>query len=73
MSREDVEDALVLVEYYAFLADYDASTRYAFGVPVVEEPRELKFDNENVLADNVYIILLNAISFADVRNRNFVV
>lgn len=73
MSKEEVEDTLALMEYYDFLNNYDVSTRYAFGAPAVEESHELLFDNENQLASNVYIILLNDIEFADVRNRNFVV
>ena len=73
MRKEDVEEALALIDYYNFIADYDASMRYAFGAPVVEEPNEILFDNDNVVEDNIFIILLNEISFADVRNRSFVV
>ena len=73
MSKEEVEDTLALIEYYNFIAHYDASERYAFGAPVVEEKHDLIFDNENQVANNTYIILLNDIEFADVRNRNFVV
>ena len=61
---------MALIEYYNFVANYDSAARYAFGVPVVEEPHEVLFDNDNVVAENTYIILLNEISFADVRNRN---
>ena len=73
LSKEEVEDTLALIDYYNYIADYDATTRYAFGAPVVEEPKEILFDNENEVAKNTYIILLNEITFADVRNRNFVV
>ena len=64
---------LLTLKYYNFIAHYDASERYAFGAPVVEEKHDLIFDNENQVANNTYIILLNDIEFADVRNRNFVV
>ena len=73
MRKEDVEETLALIDYYNFIADYDASMRYAFGAPTIEEPNEILFDNDNVVEDNVFIILLNEISFADVRNRSFVV
>ena len=73
MSKEKVEDTLALIGYYQFLAQYDASERYAFGAPIVEEKHDLRFDNENQVAENIYITLLNDIEFADVRNRNFVV
>lgn len=73
MTKEDVSDTLALIEYYQFLAQYDASERYAFGTPVIEEKHDLKFDNENQIANNIYIVLVNDIEFADVRNRSFVV
>jgi len=73
LTKDTVVALLDTLDYYNYIAQYDASTRYAFGVPAVEESHELLFDNENQLASNVYIILLNDIEFADVRNRNFVV
>ena len=69
MSKEKVSDTLALMEYYQFLAEYDASTRYAFGAPAVEEKHDLILDNENQVAETIHVILLNEISFADVRNR----
>ncbi|MBR5939299.1 hypothetical protein IKZ77_01975, partial [Candidatus Saccharibacteria bacterium] len=72
MSKEQVEDTLALIDYYQFLNEYDASDRFAFGEPAVKAEKELKFDNDNKLANN-YFLLLNQISFADVRNRNFAV
>lgn len=73
LTKDTVVALLDTLDYYNYIANYDASTRYAFGAPAVEESHELLFDNENQLASNVYIILLNDIEFADVRNRNFVV
>lgn len=73
MSVEDVEYGLALIEYYNFLENYNPSERYAFGEPAVEEEKELRFDNENSVAENVWVVLLNQISYADVRNRNFAV
>ncbi|MBQ3474407.1 hypothetical protein IJH24_03230 [Candidatus Saccharibacteria bacterium] len=72
MTKEKVEDTLALMEYYEFLNEYNPSERYAFGAPVLENKKTLRFDNENELA-NTYIVLLNEISFADVRNRSFAV
>ena len=73
LTKDTVVALLDTIDYYNYIADYDATTRYAFGAPVVEEPKEILFDNENEVAKNTYIILLNEITFADVRNRNFVV
>ena len=73
MTKEQVSDTLAMIEYYNFVANYDASERYAFGAPAVEMEKELKFDNENVVADNPVIILANRVVYADVRNRSFAV
>jgi len=71
LSKTEVEDTLALIEYADYIANYDASERYAFGMPVVEVEKELNFDNENI-ADGYYV-LLGQISFSDVRNRSFAV
>ncbi len=71
LTKDNVIALLDTIDYVTYIAEYDPTTRYAFG----QEFRpagagELKFDNDNKVA---YIILLNDIEFADVRNRNFVV
>ena len=71
MSKEKVEDTFALIEYFEFLDNYDPAERYAFGVPAVEVEKELKFDNDNTVADNLLIVLFNPVSYADVRNRSF--
>ena len=72
MTKEKVEDTLALIEYYQYLDEYDPLERYAFGASAVKVDSEIRFDNDNKLANN-YFILLNQISFADVRNRSFAV
>ena len=69
LTKETVIALLDKIDYYTYIANYDASTRYAFGAPVMEEKHDLIFDNENQVADTIHIILLNEISFADIRNR----
>ncbi len=71
MDKEEVLDTLALIEYYTFVANYNPTERFTFGAPAVEMQDELKFDNENTLAGDA--TLLNAISFADIRNRTFAV
>lgn len=68
LSKEDVIAFLDIIDYGNYIANYDAATRYAFGAPAVEVENEILFDNENAIA-NVYVVLLNEISFADIRNR----
>lgn len=73
MSKEKVEDTFALIEYFEFLDEYDATERYAFGDQKLDDGEELRFDNENSVAENIWVVLLNQISYADVRNRSFAV
>lgn len=73
MSKESVEDTFALIEYFDFLDNYHPEERYAFGDHGLDNNEELKFDNENEVADNLWVILINQISYADVRNRSFAV
>ena len=73
MTKEEVSDTLALIEYYEYIANYDPGERYAFGESGVEMEKELRFDNENEVAENVWGVLADAISYADVRNRSFAV
>lgn len=71
MTKEQVSYTLDIIDYFDYIANYDPSDRYAFTQDVKPEGvDELKFDNENKVA---YVVLLNTIEFADVRNRSFVV
>ena len=72
LEKETVVAILDLVEYGNYIANYHPEERYAFGSPVVETENELRFDEENEIA-SVYVLLLNQISFADVRNRTWTV
>ena len=67
-SKDEVESTLALIVYYDELAKYNPNERYAF-IERANKGVELKFNNENAVAKNVYYILPNEIIFADVRNR----
>lgn len=71
LTKDQVSDTLALMEYYDFVANYDASTRYAFGAPVVEVEEEMNFEREDVMGGAV--VLAYETVYADVRNRNFAV
>lgn len=73
LSKDTVVAILDIVEYENYINNYDPTERYAFGVPVVDTEKELKFDNENVIANNFLVVLADKISYADVRNRSFAV
>lgn len=71
LDKETVSDILYIARYYEYVNNYNPVERYGFGEPAVEVEKELKFDNENTVADNLLVILFNPISYADVRNRSF--
>ena len=73
LDKETVSDILYIARYYEYVNNYNPAERYAFGVPVVDTEKELKFDNENVIANNFLVVLADKISYADVRNRSFAV
>jgi hypothetical protein len=67
LTKDTVVAVLDFVDYYDYIAQYDASERYAFGAPVVEKDDTIMFDNENVMAGEY--VLVYDIAYADVRNR----
>lgn len=73
MSKEKVEDTLALIEYYQFLDEYDASTRYAFNVKEEKKEVEIEYENENEIAYFMTGILPRYVVYADVRNRQTIV
>lgn len=72
MPKEQVEDTLAFIDYYMFIEQYQPENRYAFGEPAVKDDGKMDFSNGNKIAEMPFI-LLNEISFADVRNRSFAV
>lgn len=73
LDKETVTDIMAIAKYYEYVNDYNPSERYAFGRPAVEVENELRFDNDNVVAGNVWATLADAISYADLRNRSYAV
>ncbi len=73
LDKDTVVAVLDIVDYGNYIANYDPSTRHQFGEPEVVMPDKILFDTENYVAEEPAIILMNAVSFADVRNRSFVV
>ncbi len=67
MTKEEVEDALALIDYYQFLADYDPSERYAF----VETPEaeNITFESSDEESATIYAVLPRHIIYYDIRIR----
>ena len=73
LDKETVMDIMAIAEYYEYVNDYNPVERYAFGKPAVEVENELRFDNNNVVAKNVWATLAYEVSYADLRNRSYAV
>lgn len=73
LAKETVVAILDIMDYYTYVANYDPSERYVFGAPMVETDDRPLFSNGDEVAEKVYIITLNNILYADVRNRSFAV
>ena len=73
LDKETVTDIMAIADYYEYVKNYDPSERYAFGEPVVEMEEGLRFDNDESVMNNALAVLIDKISYADVRNRNFAV
>ncbi len=71
LTKDNVVALLDFINYAQFVANYDASDRYAFGSSGVEPSNEIYFEQENILSGDS--ILLGYIVYADVRNRSFAV
>ncbi|MCR5699890.1 MAG: hypothetical protein K6G49_00435 [Candidatus Saccharibacteria bacterium] len=72
LDKETVSDLLDVVAYYAYVDNYDASERYAFGGAVVDEnEKTLQFGQEDVMGGMATMI--EGIVYADVRNRTFMI
>ncbi|MBQ5811961.1 hypothetical protein IIW29_00045 [Candidatus Saccharibacteria bacterium] len=72
LDKETVSDMLDVIAYYNYIDSYDASERYAFGAPVVDEgERVLNLENEYVMDGTS--VALEGVVYADVRNRTFVI
>lgn len=71
LTKDQVISLLDTIEYWDYIANYNPSERYAFGKPAINMEKELRFDNENQVAENPLVILINQAIYADIRNRNF--
>ena len=68
LSKEETVAYLDYIDYYEYVAKYDASERYAFGQDKVEGKDQLIIE-ENELENTPQYVLMDAIAYADVRNR----
>lgn len=66
MSKDRVVAVLDLLQYIAFLDNYDPTNLYPLPAPVQEE---IKYDNQEIVAQSEKIIQLAGIVYDELRNR----
>lgn len=72
LDKETISDMLDIIAYYNYIDAYDASERYAFGGPAVDDgDKVIDLENENVM--NGMSVALEGVVYADIRNRTFAV
>ena len=72
LDKETVSDVLDVIAYYNYIGNYDASERYAFGAPVVDEGEEVLNMEKEYVMDGMSVAL-EGVVYADIRNRTFAV
>ena len=73
MSVDEAEIALSYADYLYEIANYDASSRYAFGAPLFDvEESIVKIHSNNIAAD-LYAWQQKESEYEDLRTRNYVV
>ena len=71
LSKDKVVATLDIIDDALFLAEYEPLERYIFGQDI--RPNIMDRFKYNDSSNVAYVVLLNTIEFADVRNRSFVV
>lgn len=71
LTKAEAETALAYADYLVMVAEYDASTRYAFGggAKVAGESKLVRHANK--VSSEAYCFRREEMLFSDVRNRNF--
>ena len=73
LTKEQAQIALNRIDYLAYVAKYDASTRFAFGA-VFEAPEKNELvDHSNKLGGELYCFRREGTEYGDLRGRNYTV
>ena len=73
LSKEEAGIAINYANYLTMIANYNPSTRYAFGEKQVNVPIMVEFVDDKEVDSSVYLAWFSKIEYSDVRNRSFVV
>ncbi len=73
LSKEEAGIAINYANYLTKIANYNPSTRYAFGEKQINVPIMVEFVDDKEVDSSVYLAWFSKIEYSDVRNRSFVV
>ena len=73
LTKTEAEIALNYADYLTMIANYQPSTRYAFGKSSVLIPKTVEFVEDNEVKSSTYLAWFSKIEYSDVRNRSLVV
>lgn len=73
LTKSEAEIALNYVDYLTMIANYQPSTRYAFGKSSVLIPKTVEFVEDSEIKSSTYLAWFSKIEYSDVRNRSLVV
>jgi len=72
MTKDEAEIALNYASYLTFIANYDASERYAFGLQVLQANRPISIVKDEKIKENAYCYWCGKMELAELRDQNFV-
>ena len=73
LTKSEAEIALNYADYLTMIANYQPSTRYAFGKSSVLIPKTVEFVEDSEVKSSTYLAWFSKIEYSDVRNRSLVV
>lgn len=73
LSKEEAKIAMNYASYLNVIANYNPTTRYAFGKNLVNIPQEVEFVDDGEVKSSTYLAWFGKFEYSDVRNRSFVV
>lgn len=73
LSKEQAQIALNYADYLMLVANYDASTRYAFGTSLEAPEKNELVDHSNKLGGELYCFRRDGAEYDDLRTRNYTV
>ena len=73
LTKDEARVAINYSNYLTMIANYNPTTRYAFGGKIIEKPYKLELIDGSGVDSSIYLAWFGRVEFFDIRNRSFVV